>query len=177
METSCSFVDTVGWIDLGGSLLILKKIKVTVEEVTRFRDSMLLYQGTNRQNTIVSALASLLAYITNQPTLLMCFHCIFRERVPAPKNETAEESSNDIERRISAVVASTLDSPKASQQSGEGADNGGHSARNLVKSASISGSKCIGVQSKINIEVLEKSKTSFLLMKRFCSTVTVIFNM
>ncbi|CAN7052985.1 mitogen-activated protein kinase 15 isoform X1 [Brassica rapa] len=75
-----------------------------------------------------------------------------RERVPAPKNETDEESSNDIERRISAVVASTLDSPKASQQP-EGTDNGGgYSARNLMKSASISGSKCIGVQSKTNIE-------------------------
>ncbi|KAL0700613.1 hypothetical protein Bca4012_056735 [Brassica carinata] len=76
-----------------------------------------------------------------------------RERVPAPKNETAEESSNDTERRISAVVASTLHSPKASQQSEEGAENGGgYSARNLMKSASISGSKCIGVQSKVNIE-------------------------
>ncbi|KAJ0256415.1 Mitogen-activated protein kinase 15 [Hirschfeldia incana] len=76
-----------------------------------------------------------------------------RERVPAPKSETVEEISNDIERRITAVVASTLDSPKASQQSEEGADNGGgYSARNLMKSASISGSKCIGVQSKINIQ-------------------------
>ncbi|WZZ05873.1 hypothetical protein YC2023_091794 [Brassica napus] len=75
-----------------------------------------------------------------------------RERVPAPKNETDEESSNDIERRISAVSASTLDSPKASQQP-EGTDNGGgYSARNLMKSASISGSKCIGVQSKTNTE-------------------------
>ncbi|RID55024.1 hypothetical protein BRARA_G02307 [Brassica rapa] len=75
-----------------------------------------------------------------------------RERVPAPKNETDEESSNDIERRISAVSASTLDSPKASQQP-EGTDNGGgYSARNLMKSASISGSKCIGVESKTNTE-------------------------
>lgn len=74
----------------------------------------------------------------------------FRERVPASKNETVEESSNDIERRTTAAVASTLDSPKASQQP-EGTDNGGgggYSARNLMKSSSISGSKCIGVQSK-----------------------------
>ncbi|KAG7590005.1 Protein kinase domain [Arabidopsis suecica] len=77
-----------------------------------------------------------------------------RERVPASKNETVEESSNDIERRTTAAVASTLDSPKASQQP-EGTDNGGgggYSARNLMKSSSISGSKCIGVQSKTNIE-------------------------
>ncbi|CAH8390385.1 unnamed protein product [Eruca vesicaria subsp. sativa] len=76
-----------------------------------------------------------------------------RERVPVPKNETVEESSNDIERRTSAVVASTLDSsPKASQQPEGADDEGGYSARNLMKSASISGSKCIGVQSKTNIE-------------------------
>lgn len=88
----------------------------------------------------------------------MCFHCIFRERVPAPKNETAQESSNDIEKRTSDVVASTLDSAKASQQS-EGTENGGgYSARNLMKSASISGSKCIGVQSKVNIEVYKKKE-------------------
>jgi len=43
-------------------------------------------------------------------------------------------------------VASTLES--------EEADNGGgYSARNLMKSASISGSKCIGVQSKTDKEV------------------------
>lgn len=79
------------------------------------------------------------------------------------KNETVEESSNDIERRTAAVVASTLDSPKASQQS-EGTDNGGggYSARNLMKSASISGSKCIGVQSKTNIEVKKKRENPFL---------------
>ncbi|AEE29679.1 Protein kinase superfamily protein [Arabidopsis thaliana] len=67
-----------------------------------------------------------------------------RERVPAPNGETAEESS-DVERRAAAAVASTLES--------EEADNGGgYSARNLMKSASISGSKCIGVQSKTDKE-------------------------
>lgn len=68
-----------------------------------------------------------------------------RERVPAPNGETAEESS-DVEKRAAAAVASTLES--------EEADNGGgYSARNLMKSASISGSKCIGVQSKTDKEV------------------------
>lgn len=62
--------------------------------------------------------------------------------------ETAEESS-DVERRAAAAVASTLESEEA-----EEADNGGgYSARNLMKSSSISGSKCIGVQSKTDKEV------------------------
>ncbi|KFK41813.1 hypothetical protein AALP_AA2G174800 [Arabis alpina] len=75
-----------------------------------------------------------------------------RERVPGPKKETVEEISDEIERRTASVVASTLDSPKASQQH-EGTDNGGgYSARSLMKSASMSGSKCIGVQSKTNTE-------------------------
>ncbi|CAN6804238.1 unnamed protein product [Brassica oleracea] len=71
-----------------------------------------------------------------------------RERVPAQNGETAEESS-DVERRAAAAVASTLESEEA-----EEADNGGgYSARNLMKSSSISGSKCIGVQSKTDKEV------------------------
>ncbi|CAN6906189.1 unnamed protein product, partial [Brassica oleracea] len=65
-------------------------------------------------------------------------------RVPAQSGETAEESS-DVERRAAAAVASTLES--------EEPDNGrGYSARSLMKSSSISGSKCIGVQSKTDKE-------------------------
>ncbi|KAG2289432.1 hypothetical protein Bca52824_049036 [Brassica carinata] len=67
-----------------------------------------------------------------------------RERVPAQSGETAEESS-DVERRAAAAVASTLES--------EEPDNGGgYSARRLMKSSSISDSKCIGVQSKTDKE-------------------------
>ncbi|CDY71024.1 BnaUnng04140D, partial [Brassica napus] len=58
--------------------------------------------------------------------------------------ETAEEIS-DVERRAAAAVASTLES--------EEPDNGGgYSVRSLMKSSSISGSKCIGVQSKTDKE-------------------------
>ncbi|CAN8312452.1 unnamed protein product [Cochlearia groenlandica] len=67
-----------------------------------------------------------------------------RERVPAPNGETAVETS-DVEKRAAAAVASALET--------EEEDNGGgYSARNLMKSASISGSKCIGVQSKADKE-------------------------
>ncbi|CAN7135653.1 unnamed protein product, partial [Brassica rapa subsp. narinosa] len=65
-------------------------------------------------------------------------------RVPTQSGETAEESS-DVERRATDAVASTLES--------EEPDNGGgYSARSLMKSSRISGSKCIGVQSKTNKE-------------------------
>lgn len=104
----------------------------------------------------------------SQPALIDVLALHFRERVPTSKNETVEESSNDIERRTSAAVASTLDSPKASQQP-EGTENGGgYSARNLMKSSSISGSKCIGVQSKTNIEV-NKEKAQFLRCLNVCN--------
>ncbi|KAG2259518.1 hypothetical protein Bca52824_078812 [Brassica carinata] len=66
-----------------------------------------------------------------------------RERVPAQSSETSEESS-DVERRAAAAVASTLET--------EEDNGGGYSARNLMKSSSISGSKCIGVQSKTDKE-------------------------
>ncbi|CAN8235015.1 unnamed protein product [Cochlearia groenlandica] len=76
-----------------------------------------------------------------------------RERVPAIKNETVEDSNNDTERIISAVVASTSSQQPDGTDNGEGGGGGGgYSARNLMKSASISGSKCIGVESKTNNE-------------------------
>ncbi|CAN7033325.1 unnamed protein product [Brassica rapa subsp. trilocularis] len=80
------------------------------------------------------------------------------ERVPAQSGETAEESS-DVERRAAAAVASTLES--------EEPDNGGgYSARSLMKSSSISGSKCIGIQSKTDKE--EHEDGVYLLLFMFC---------
>ncbi|WCJ42058.1 Mitogen-activated protein kinase 8 [Euphorbia peplus] len=67
-----------------------------------------------------------------------------RERVPAPK-ETAEEKE-DFERRTSASVAATLSPP-------QGDSNGLTTpSKHLLKSASISASKCIGVRPKTDIE-------------------------
>ncbi|PIN14165.1 Mitogen-activated protein kinase [Handroanthus impetiginosus] len=78
-----------------------------------------------------------------------------RERVPAPKDEASKQ--NDFEKRTSASVATTLESPP---REGEGSENinangqnkGNYSARSLLKSASISASKCIGVKAKKDIE-------------------------
>ncbi|KAL3640734.1 Mitogen-activated protein kinase 9 [Castilleja foliolosa] len=77
-----------------------------------------------------------------------------RERVPAPKGEGVNDN-NDFEKRTAASVATTLDSPPGD---GEGLENvngqnkGNYSARSLLKSASISASKCIGVKEKKDTE-------------------------
>lgn len=84
--------------------------------------------------------------------LLLC-NPFPRERVPAPKDETAD-SKNEVESRTAAAVATGLESPPGMQQydnsenaspdSQNGLSKPNHSARSLLKSASISGSKCIG---------------------------------
>ncbi|GLT60355.1 hypothetical protein SLA2020_331240 [Shorea laevis] len=78
-----------------------------------------------------------------------------RERVPAPKDEAADEN---IERQSAAALAASLNSPPKSRladgsgnTAAEGQNEPGkpnYSARSLLKSASISASKCIGVQGK-----------------------------
>ncbi|KAL1564065.1 Mitogen-activated protein kinase 8 [Salvia divinorum] len=75
-----------------------------------------------------------------------------RERVPAPKDEAEE---NDFEKRTAASVATTLDSPPGNDgmnSSSQNGNKGNYSARSLLKSASISASKCIGVKEKKNAE-------------------------
>ncbi|KAF3437194.1 hypothetical protein FNV43_RR19947 [Rhamnella rubrinervis] len=78
-----------------------------------------------------------------------------RERVNAPKDENGNQN-NDFERRTAASVATTLESPPkesdCSENSNTAAQNGpnkpNYSGRSLLKSASISASKCIGVKPK-----------------------------
>ena len=87
---------------------------------------------------------------------------LFRERVPAPKNENVAQN-NDFERRTAASVAISLNSPPKSQLSDglkntnaegqNGASKPNYSARSLLKSASISASKCIGLKKKEDSEV------------------------
>ncbi|XP_022885841.1 mitogen-activated protein kinase 9-like [Olea europaea var. sylvestris] len=78
-----------------------------------------------------------------------------RERVPVVKDETVVQD-NDFEKRTSASVASTLQSPpnkaEGTDNSNANAQNGTCSARSLLKSASISASKCIGVKGTNNAE-------------------------
>ncbi|KAG6675828.1 hypothetical protein I3842_15G124500 [Carya illinoinensis] len=84
-----------------------------------------------------------------------------RERVCAPKDETAN-SENEIERRTAASVATSLESPPSLQQydnaenANVGSQNGpskpNYSGRSLLKSASISASKCVGVKASKDSE-------------------------
>ncbi|XP_076899232.1 mitogen-activated protein kinase 9-like isoform X1 [Bidens hawaiensis] len=72
-----------------------------------------------------------------------------RERVPAPKAEASAAQENDIEKPIAASDATTRDSPKGQSES-EVDQDGPLSARSLLKSSSISASKCIGNQGTTN---------------------------
>lgn len=88
----------------------------------------------------------------NAISLLIKTLFLFRERVCQPKHE-GDESTNDVERRGAASVATTLDSPPNRSENGNHNPQNGHSkpnqsARSLLKSASISASKCIGVQKR-----------------------------
>lgn len=100
-------------------------------------------------------------YIFSQGINLVSFSNTLnlRERVPAPKDETSSQN-DDFEKRTSASVASTLQSPPGQSEGSENSDanmqNGpnkaNYSARSLLKSASISASKCIEVKRR-NTEV------------------------
>ena len=73
-----------------------------------------------------------------------------RERVCAPNNEAVDENK-EFEKRSAASVATTLESPSKAEGLEKGnVENGprkpNHSARSLLKSASISASKCTTVK-------------------------------
>ncbi|KAA8542809.1 hypothetical protein F0562_023961 [Nyssa sinensis] len=84
-----------------------------------------------------------------------------RERVPAPKDETIDQN-NDFEKRTAASVAATIESPPKQSDGSEiaianaNAQNGpskpNYSARSLLKSASISASKCVVVKGRKDSE-------------------------
>ncbi|RVX18061.1 Mitogen-activated protein kinase 9 [Vitis vinifera] len=79
-----------------------------------------------------------------------------RERVCAPINEAADENK-EFEKRSAASVATTLESPPKAEGLEKGnVENGpskpNQSARSLLKSASISASKCIGVKEQKDVE-------------------------
>ncbi|PON49793.1 Serine/threonine protein kinase [Trema orientale] len=80
-----------------------------------------------------------------------------RERVCVPK-EDVDEQNNDFEGRTAASVASTLQSPRSQQPDGlenintDTPSKTNPNVRSLLKSASISASKCIGVKAKTDLE-------------------------
>ena len=96
----------------------------------------------------------------------------FRERVCAPITETGDENA-EFEKRSAISVATTLESPPKTEGLEKGnVENGpskpNHSARSLLKSASISASKCIGVKEQKDIEVMYiYGFTLFLLFVHF----------
>ncbi|CAI0380559.1 unnamed protein product [Linum tenue] len=69
-----------------------------------------------------------------------------RERVPLPKDEQGQEE-NDFEKRTAESVATTLNSPPEGN-----AISANQPTRSLLKSASISASKCIGVKPKTEVQ-------------------------
>ena len=82
-----------------------------------------------------------------------------RERVCAPTNEVVDENK-EFEKRHAAYVTTTLESPSKVEGLEKGnVENGlskpNHSVHSLLKSTSISASKCIGVKEQKD----EKEKT------------------
>ena len=98
---------------------------------------------------------------------VILFHVLHlsRERVCAPKEEV--EQHNDLEGRNGAHVATSLQSPPRStgdsSENANGYEQNGpnkanYSARSLLKSASISASKCIVVKPRNDLEVKKLTK-------------------
>lgn len=150
-------------IGLRDNLHILRKITVRVREAHLFNANtlpclgiqfrLLVYQLYWFESHQISPI--FLKFASH--SVVLCWNLIcFRERVPAPKKENGSHNQ-DIENRSTASLATTLESPPTSQHEGSDYRNGtsqtGYSARSLLKSASISASKCIGVKQTNKSEV------------------------
>lgn len=106
----------------------------------------------------------------------LLFFFSFRERVPLPKDEATTQNDN-IEKRS---AASTLDSPRANSSGGSenlngiimqnGTNKANVGARSLLKSASISGSKCVEVKEKSDVEVTSNFLASTHCLQLFFQT-------
>ena len=90
----------------------------------------------------------------------MLFH-FSRERIGANKDSNPDQQNEFEGRSVESLVRSALESPTRSQQ-GEGPDHASvtdglskskYSARSLLKSESISASKCVVVKQKKDQEV------------------------
>ncbi|KAG8651640.1 mitogen-activated protein kinase 9 isoform X2 [Manihot esculenta] len=82
-----------------------------------------------------------------------------RERVPAPKEKTSEKN-NDSSSQTSSSVATNGSENAVVTQNGSSTPN--RTNRSLLKSASISASKCIGVQSQMDIqETIDELNSEF----------------
>nr|DAD32057.1 TPA_asm: hypothetical protein HUJ06_010908 [Nelumbo nucifera] len=89
--------------------------------------------------------------------LLRQHNSLPRERVNIPKDDDADQNNNYEMRTEDSVLRTTLDSPpRDANEDAPAMQNGpskpNYSARSLLKSASISASKCIGVKGRIDTE-------------------------
>lgn len=117
-------------------------------------------KGKIHESQVTNNITDLPTFCSSKTVLLAdvytCFLPISRERVPAPK----EAATENIDAENQAVARTALESPPKSNPDGSeneepqnGQNKPNYSARSLMKSASISGSKCIGEQSKREPEV------------------------
>ncbi|GAB4860989.1 Mitogen-activated protein kinase 9 [Ancistrocladus abbreviatus] len=83
--------------------------------------------------------------------LLRQYASLPRERVPAPKEEKAD-GNEGVERQATAAVACLENLISDRPENANVPSKPNYSARSLLKSASMSGSKCVGVQSTKNPE-------------------------
>lgn len=85
--------------------------------------------------------------------------CRSRERVCANKSENTDQNSNSEKRTAESVARTTMESPPRQSEESTNSSaikNGFYSndaSRSLLKSASISASKCVVVKSKRDSEV------------------------
>ncbi|RRT56365.1 hypothetical protein B296_00037155, partial [Ensete ventricosum] len=149
---------SVALIASSANLLILKSIMVKGTEALHSNANMLPCQGNTRLRTTSLFTFSMNCFSLCVNLFSYMYHtfCVSRERIGA-NNDSISDRNNEFEgRSVESVVRSTLESPTKSQQGvrsdqssvADGVSKSKHSARSLLKSESISASKCVVVKQR-----------------------------